>query len=311
MGRLRICITGAAGLLGQATVREARRRGHDVCAIVRRRSQTPPLWAADPAIAVVEADLSEFGTAVREAVVEADGLLHLAARLTGDDIQMRADTIDPTRALLALRPRHMVLASSLCVYDARALPPFSALDESCGIEPVPSLRDAYCRAKLAQEALVIQAGANAWILRIGILYGHGRFWNSYLGQRFGSVVIGPSAGQVPLCHVRTAASALVQASECAPQGAEIVNIIDDPLPDRKAYIAALRSRGDIACHVSLGWRVPHLLASLTRDRGLGLLRRPVIAARLKPHTYPNARMQARLGPIPPVDWHSAVEEETA
>lgn len=308
MGGLKLCITGAAGFLGQSVVSEARRRGHGVCAIVRHISQVPLAWAADPAIRVVEADLSEPGSAVREAVMEADSLLHLAARMQGDDTQMRADTLAPTRALLALRPRRLVLASSLTVYDAKALPPHDALDETCRTERAPNLRDAYCRAKLAQETLVLQSGTNAWILRIGILYGQGRLSNAHLGLRLGRIVIGPAVGQLPLCHVRTAAAALVRGAEHPPRGIEIVNVLDDQLPERGAYAAALKARGDISRHLSVGWSVPYFLAGLIRDHGPGLLRRPVVAARLKPFTYPNRRMQARLGPLSTADWRAAMEE---
>ncbi|WLR94982.1 NAD-dependent epimerase/dehydratase family protein [Shinella zoogloeoides] len=308
MGGLKVCITGAAGFLGQAAVSEARRRGHGVCAVVRHISQVPLAWAADPAIRVVEADLSKPGRSVQQAVAEADSLLHLAARMRGDDAQMRAGTLAPTRALLALQPRRFVLASSLSVYDATALPPHDALDETCRTERRPNLRDAYCRAKLAQETLVLQSGTNAWILRIGILYGQGRLWNAHLGLRLGRLVIGPAGGQLPLCHVRTAAAALVRGAEQAPRGIEIVNVLDDQLPERGVYIAALRARGDVSRHLPVGWSVPYFLAGLVRDRGPGLLRRPVVAARLKPLTYPNRRMQARLGPLSTADWHAAMEE---
>ena len=307
MGGLRVCITGAAGFLGKATVEEALRRGHQVCAIVRRMSQIPHPWAINPAITVIEADLSEPSQAVAKAVAETDGLLHLAACLQGDDAQMTAGTLAPTRILLALGPRRLILASSLSVYDASALSPHDALDETCGTERRPRVRDAYCRAKLAQESLVLQSETNAWILRIGILYGQGRLWNSHLGLRVGPIVIGPLSGQLPLCHVRTAAAALIRGVENRPRGTEIVNVLDDRLPERATYLSALKAHGDVSCNLPLGWSVPHFLASLLRDYGPGLLRRPVVAARLKPFTYPNRRMQARLGPIPTVDWQVAIE----
>ena len=308
MGGLIIGITGAGGFLGQGAVLEARRRGHEVRALLRSESRAPAAWAGDAGITVVAADLSDPGHAARQAIAEADCLLHLAARMAGNDAQMREGTLAPTRALLALPPRRLVLASSMAVYDAGTLSPHGRIDESSGTEQAADLRDAYCRAKLAQEAAVLQSGVSAWILRIGILYGAGRLWNPHLGQRIGRLVVGPGKGELPLCHVRTAAAALIGAAERPSRGTEIVNVVDDPLPDRKAYVAALKARGDVACHLPLEWRIPHFFAGLLHDRGPGLLRRPVIAARLKPLSYPNTHMQARLGPIPAVDWRTVMEE---
>ncbi len=302
MGTLRICVTGAAGLLGRATVKEARRQGHSVVAMLRHGAQAPAEWAGDTSITIVETSLSVRSPELQSCICEADALIHLAARMTGNDAQMQAATIDPTRFILNFEPVNLLLASSLCVYDAGTLPAYSTLDESCTTERQPARRDAYCRAKLDQETLIRMNRNNAWILRVGALYDDKSFWNAHLGQRIGHLLVGPLAGDVPLCHLTTAAGALVQAATRCPKGIEVINVVDSTLPSRATLVMALKSRGDIHYHVPISWRLPHTLAGLIGDRGPGLLRRPVIASRLKPLKYSNKAMLSRLGPLPEFGW---------
>jgi nucleoside-diphosphate-sugar epimerase len=67
----RICVTGAAGKAGRATVRELREHGYDVLAT------DTALGAADVASGVLRADLTDYGQAT-EVLRGCDGVVHLA-----------------------------------------------------------------------------------------------------------------------------------------------------------------------------------------------------------------------------------------
>ncbi len=328
-----IAVTGAAGFLGRAVVAEARRRGHCVRALVRSAHAIPDAWRSDTHIDVVALDLAEQGSAAELAagLAGVSAVIHAAARLDGTDDEHARDTVAAFQAVLAAcvavrtepRPR-LILIGSLAVYEASSLADGAVLDETCPLERRPDLRDAYCRAKLRQERLATDAarrdGLAVRILRVGALYGPGRLWNAHLG-----VVVGPALllvgrdGELPTCHVDYAAAAAVRAAE-APLGPddqaepgpiagalpghiEFIDVVDPVRPSRREYLDALARTGwnkrvvpigrkwlaglaAVLCRVGLGSKVP------------GLLRTRVLAARMKPLRYSNARLLERLGTLP-------------
>lgn len=291
MGALTLAVTGASGYLGRAVVAQARARGHLVRALLRDVRRAPAGWSHDPGVKLIEAPLERLAS---PAFAGVDAVLHLAAAMSGDDAAHERHTLEPTRLLLRAMagceplPR-LVLASSLSVLGG--MREGDTVTEETPLEAEPQKRDAYARAKLAQEALVSAhaeaTGASVAILRIGAIWGPGRLWNGHLGVAMGPLLIRTgSGGQVPLAHVTRVAHMLVLAAERHRQGLQIAHVVDVDLPDRARYIAALRKGGWPRWVLPLGWPVMRALSVLGRLPGMpGLLRAPVQRARIMPLRY--------------------------
>ncbi|MCB1367287.1 MAG: glycosyltransferase [Rhodobacteraceae bacterium] len=293
-----LAVTGAAGFIGREVVAVARAEGYAVRAILRDTTSAPAFWQDDPLISVHVVDLGANDATLRlqPALAGAVAVIHLAGAMDGDDTSHERDTLGGTRHLLSAlaglpMPRaKLVLASSLAVYDAFAVPVGGVLDEAAPLEQEPEERDAYCRAKLAQERLVRDSGLEAVILRPGAVVGPGRDWNGHQGVRLGRVLIttGPD-GQVPLVSVETCADAFVQAVHMKP--GTVVNVLDRDLPDRRRHIKELRRDGRIGPVVAMPWRLAApvvdtlaLIPALSRHLP-GLLRPRILRARLMPRRY--------------------------
>lgn len=316
MTGMKILITGAGGFIGRRIVDEARDNGHQAIAVVRNPEAAPKSWLSDSGIKIARIDLTAADAQYQLAKLlpEVDAIIHAAAIMTGDpDYQIR-ETIGATDAILAAMnssetlPR-VVLVSSLSVYDGQALKVGDLLTEVSPLEANPLARDSYCRGKLAQETRVRAAaeteGFELWIMRPGAVFGPGRLWNGHLGHPCGPALIQmESGGQVPISYVDHTAQALVLAASTSADGVEVVNVIDDDLPDRSAYVTALQSGGWPRFVLPLNWRLlnafGHLLSGVPGlgQRLPGLLRPAVIQARMKPVSYNNSHLRARLD-VPP------------
>lgn len=316
MTGLNILVTGANGFIGRHVVATARAAGHTVAALVRDPGTVPGNWATDPGIAVAELDLTAPQAPGRLAALLAgmNAVIHAAAVMRGDPARQVEATVAATETVLAAlkscsaAPR-LVLVSSLSVYDGRALATGATLTEASPLEADPMARDAYCRAKLAQESHVRRAaeaqGFDLWILRPGAVFGPGQLWNGHLGHPLGPVLIRMArGGDIPVSFVDHTAQALVRAAATPAQGIELVNVIDDDLPDRASYIAALRRGGWPRLVLPLSWRLLSAAgAILQRIPGLGrrlpgLLSPATLHARMKPLHFDNSRLHARLD-MPP------------
>jgi len=284
-----LAVTGATGYLGRAVVEAARAQGLVVRALVRDAARVPAGWADDAGITVQAGALERLSPADLTGV---DAVLHLAAAMQGDDAAQEAGTLAPMRALLAAMAGcdpvpALVLAGSMSVYGG--MHPGDTVTEGTPLEPRPDQRDAYTRAKLAQEMLARAhaeaTGGAVAILRIGAIWGPGRLWNGHLGLAKGPLLIRMgSGGQIPLTHVTRAAAVVVQAATV--QGVQVANVLDADLPDRARYIAALRQGGWPRLVLPLGWPVMRALSGLGALPGMpGLLRKPVQAARIMPLRY--------------------------
>ncbi len=295
MGTMTLAITGANGFLGQACVAAALAHGHRVRALVRRDEPALP-----EAVDVIHCDLAEGVPA--EALIGVDAVIHIAAAMSNDPAFLARDTTQATTSLIEAILRdagsaRLVLAGSISVYDAYGAQDSSSIDEDAPLETDLARREGYMRAKLVQEIQAQEANLPVWALRIGALYGPGRNWNAHIGPVFGPVLVSLSRrGSVPLCHVENAAEALVLAAETTPQHRfEALNIVDDNLPSRAAFIRHAH-RGP---HLPFSWRVLMPFAVLVEGvlgaRAPGLLRPRVLAARMRPASYPNHRAKTRLG----------------
>jgi nucleoside-diphosphate-sugar epimerase len=311
MGEMTLMITGAAGYVGRATVAAAREAGHDVVAVVRLAGVVPDGWVDDDGIEVVEADLSDPSCIPALNMEGVSAVIHTAATLAGDDATQEKHTLLGTHHLTeAIRtapdkPR-LVLVSSISVYSGMDLPKTPVIDETSSLERNPDQRDAYCRAKQEQEDICVSAaqemGLELRLMRLGAVFGPDRLWNAHVGPGFGPFVLRLNpGGEIPLCHIAHAAEALVQAAETpvpsGPDGAiEVLNLVDDDLPDRIRFLNAMARTGWPKVIVPLHWRLFDILAGLLSwlPGRPGLFRRETLRYRMASAHYPNARLKARL-----------------
>ncbi len=300
----RVLITGAAGYLGRAVTRHALAQGWSVRALVR--SGDAPEGAE-----IVRGDLASMDVA--PLLTGVDAVIHTAAAMTGTDADMARDTVRATERLALAMSRggtaaHLVLAGSMAVYAAG--PENGLIDEASAVEPAPQRRDAYTRAKLAQEFAAAGAGP-VWICRIGAVWGPGRTWHGHIGAAAGPVVVRIGKGEIPLCHVDHGAAALVLAAGTKPDGRQILNILDDERPDAARYLAALRQGGWPRTTLPLHWKILDALSGIAPARAPGLLRREVLRARMMPRRYDNARAKTALGWTPHLTFGAAMADALA
>lgn len=299
---LSLLITGAGGFLGQAVVAAALKRGHAVRALVRRETALP------------EGAIAQFCDLGRDPIDLSgiDAVIHCAAAMTGDDAQQERDTIGPTRTLVdaiaatAIHPR-LVLVSSLSVFGYGPLNTGDTITESAALETAPQDRDAYTRAKLAQEALA-KALTDVWLIRAGLIYGPGRTWNAHIGVGLGPVLLRiGNRGEIPLIHVDDCATGLVLAAETPSDQPQALNLIGDELPDRPTFVAAHKASGWPRYSMPLPWQAVLLagraFAMFPRP---GLLRPPVLKARMMPLHYPNDAAKKALGWTPQIPFQAGM-----
>ncbi len=332
-----VLITGATGFVGASALRAARAAGHEVIALGRDAAKAA-IFAEDAGVTFHALDLgaADAGAALAPLLARADAVIHAAAAMAGDDAAHRVQTVAPTATLLeAMKEgqgaKRLVLVSSFSVYGFAALPDNACLDETTPIEPDPARRDAYARAKLAQERLVIEAaqhsGIEAQILRPGAIYGAGRTWSARLGvAQAGRVFCIGGDAPVPAVHVDHVGAALVAAAILPMQALDdypvitgagriaLINIVDPEPPTQSDWLGAIGKSP-----VRLPRGVVMKLA-----KGLGLIgdlwpafgrRLPTgageatLAARYKPLRYSLARAEDRLDYTPAHGFQDAIKED--
>lgn len=300
MGALKLFLTGAGSYVGRAATDCALRAGHNV--VLHSRYGHGSVGPEGPDVSRVESALDSAD--LPALMAGCDAVIHVAGRMTGSEADFRKDVVEDSRALMraarAAGVARVVLAGSVSVYGASA--PGAIITEDSPLEPRPEQRDAYTRAKLAQEAAMRdEAGGIALsILRLGAIWGPGRLWNAHIGVARGPVVIRIGRdGQIPLCEVDRAGEALVAAADA---DACVVNVLDDDLPDRVRFLNALSHSGWPKLVLPLSWR---LLDRIARERagGPGLLRRATLRARMMPMGWDGRRAVAALslGPQHPFE----------
>lgn len=297
---LNLLVTGAGGFLGRAVVAEARAQGHAVRGVTR----------AD--VDLVTGDLSGLLDGI-------ECVIHLAGALSGDCAVQARDTLTATRRLIAAMqaqplPPRLVLASSIAVYSADAS---GVVTEATPIEDRPERRDAYARAKLAQEGMLRVSGLRHTILRPGAILGPGRMMTAHLGPGMGgTLILMERGGEVPIVSLNDCARAFVLAAETPGEG-RALNILGADRPTRARYVAALRRTGWPRHVLPLNWRLLAPLAWLLLPLGArvpGLLRPAVLRARMRPVRYDIAAAQLALGWVPQDDFDTAfarAQEEAA
>ena len=309
----RLVITGAGGFLGKALVAAAQDASADVV----------PLGRAD-------ADLAD-GTGLAEILAGADAVIHAAAGSGGDDSHAR-DTLQATEHLLKAMPdgARLVLVSSFSVYAFDGMPDWALLDEMSPTDPDGGARDAYARAKIAQEKLAIHAaqtaGLDLWIARPGAIFGAGRTTTARLGwQKAGRWICPGGDAPVPAIHVDDCARALVRAALVADGGwpedmpiltgaghVRIVNLVSPEPPRQSDWLAAIGAEKQIKLprkHLMRAATALELLGDVVPSFGRRVpngLSAQTLAARFKPLHYASHRAQDRLGYAPAQSFAEAM-----
>ncbi|WP_411078896.1 NAD-dependent epimerase/dehydratase family protein [Streptomyces sp. cmx-18-6] len=168
-----IALTGATGFIGSAVLRrlcDGDGPGRDVA--VRVLTRTAPAGRAKvPGVSWLPVDL-EDPASLRGALDGVDVLMHLAARVTGDEAQCRAVNLTGTRSLVDEARRagveRLLHLSTAAVYGAG---PHHGIAVN---ETAPAPVSAASRTRLAAESPVIDAGGT--VLRPGLVLGSGDRW---------------------------------------------------------------------------------------------------------------------------------------
>jgi UDP-glucose 4-epimerase len=252
-----------------------------------------------------------------------DAVVHLAAKMQGPDEAIIRTALEGTRRLVDAMEqaavRHLVLASSLSVYDWGAVE--RVLDEDSPLEPRPEERDAYTTAKVRQEQLArercARSGIALTVLRPGLLWGAGREDPPTIGPRLGvlQVLIGP-ARQLPVVHVENCADAFAAAADAGPRAAGTFNVIDHPDVTVRRFVRdRLRRTGRFGLSLPAAYR-PSLAAAsaLYRLTPAPLRRRlpsfvapPRFAARYRPVLIDGARFRNAIGWRPPLGYDRCLD----
>lgn len=292
MGALSVFITGTGSYLGRAAADYAMREGYEV--VLHSRFGHRRNWPDVPEVFPVACPLDspELPALMRGS----HAVIHVAGRMAGSEAEFRKDVVEDSRAVMrAAREAgvsRVVLAGSVSVYGAGA--PEAVITEDSPLEPHPDLRDAYTRAKLAQEEAMREAVGELGlsILRLGAIWGPGRLWNAHVGVAKGPLLIRIGRdGQIPLCEVERAGEALIAAVAAEPC---TVNVLDDDLPDRVRFLNALSASGWPKLVVPLSWRLLDRIAGQS-PAPPGLLRRATLRARMMPMGWDGRRAVERLG----------------
>lgn len=247
---MRVMVTGAAGFLGRYTVAELLRRGHAVTAVVRPGSALPEALTA-PGVVVLRTDLRRPSGGLREALLDAEAVVHLAAGMSGTPRARFEATVLATESLLELMRElgwrgRLVHVSSLAVYGFNQLPRGAVLDEQAPLEPDLGRRDDYAWTKTWQERVVTrvarEAGIETVIVRPGAVYGRERRFQQRLGRPLGSrgLLLVGGRNRLPLTYVGNTASLLAECAQNPRAAGQIFNAIDPNPPRQWSYLLRWR-----------------------------------------------------------------------
>jgi nucleoside-diphosphate-sugar epimerase len=250
-----ILVTGAAGFIGGRVLENLLQRGFCSIRCLVRSAANPVSWQRlmentgyGSKLEMVTGDLLSREDC--DAVTKDVSLIYHLAAGTGTKSFADAfmNSVVTTRNLLDAAVRHGVLrrfvgVSSFAVYAGRRNPEARVLDEACPTEDRPELRgDAYCFAKVKQEALIADYGRRLGLpyvlVRPGVVYGPGK---SRIHGRVGLGTFGiflhlGGGNPLPLTFVDNCADAIVLAGLTAGIEGEALNVVDDALPSSRQFL---------------------------------------------------------------------------
>jgi UDP-glucose 4-epimerase len=278
-------------------------------------------WAG--AVELFTADL-RGGEDLAGALDGIEAVVHLAARVDGDDADQFAAAVRGTERLLEAMARagtrRLVLASSMAVYDWSAAS--GTLTEQSPLEDEIYQRDGYAQAKWWQERLArrlcAQHGIALTVLRPGFIWGPGNVEIAGVGQRVGRwhVVVGPRR-TVPLTYVENCADCFGLALEDPAAVGGTFNVVDPDAPTAWEFASGpMRRAGSSELRLPLPYAVASRLVRLVwalsrlvlgpKLRLPGLLTPRVFDVRFKPLRYSSAALQQALGWKPPLSFDRSV-----
>ena len=220
--------------------------------------------------------------------------------------------------------RHIIGISTLAIYDYRKIPGNTELIETSPLEENFPLRHPYVHAKRRQEDMIKDfATTHSWrytILRPGLVYGPGRTWFHHLGMQLAPKqwLCLAANGLLPLTHVENCATAIVSCLEKEAANKEIINLIDDNIPNRKQYMQTLANLTSTDINIiSIPW-LPLNIASticswINEKLLLGKLPLPDILSaaslqsRCKPVLYSNKKAKSLLQWQPEIGYKDGLE----
>jgi len=209
---MRIAVTGATGFVGGRIAKRLAEGGHEVVALGRRPRR--PAGLSD-AMEYRAWDLGDASAAAPPELGRVDAVVHAAAHVAdwGPDSPFQIVTVQGTERLLAAvaEDARVVIVGSASVYD-----PFRGHDRAREDEaPVGRYRNAYGRAKAAQERVALARRPDAIVLRPRCVYGSGDTTllpRLVAARRHGRLLL-PAGGRhsMSVTHVDTVADAVAAA----------------------------------------------------------------------------------------------------
>jgi nucleoside-diphosphate-sugar epimerase len=242
---MKLFVTGGTGVIGRPAVAALRDSGHEVRAVARRAEAAERLRSvgAEP----VEVDLFD-GVAVRAAVGDSDGVLHLATNVPLLRKAVRTSGWATHNRLRTVATRHLADAAraggaALFVKESITFVYADAgdrwIDESAPLaDPLDDLQATKDGEDIASE--LVPDGVRVVVLRFGLFYGGvgNRATDDALrlAKLGGSTIAGKPGSYMSSIHVDDAAAA-VAASVDAPSG--VYNACDDEPLTRREHLDAL------------------------------------------------------------------------
>lgn len=325
---MKLFITGASGFVGQYVVAEALRKGHQVHAVVRPSTDVTKLtWANHPNVNLVRIDL-RCKAGIATALQNIDAVIHLAAAKDGDFYTRFAGTVIATEnlldAMLEANIQRLVNISTFCVYDYLRIPKGSIFNEDSAIECDPLEREEYTQTKLLQEELVHEFQQNHPLqlttIRPGLIYGRDNTWSTLLGGKLMGDLwlrIGGYA-TMPLAYIENCADAIICAAERDEAIGQIINIVDDNLPNQRTYVKKLQQYNlPIPKTIPINWTLMRSIAWMFwkynqvvlkgQARLPGIFNPIILDARFKHFRFSNARAKQVLNWTPKYSLDQSLE----
>jgi nucleoside-diphosphate-sugar epimerase/predicted dehydrogenase len=272
MGRARILVTGATGLIGRHLVRQLLQKGDRVRIFVRRQPSAE--FMNDSNVEVFLGDLGD-PAAVDQAVAGTKIVYHLGAAMKGGAHDHERGTVCGTQNIVESVLRHdvqrLVYISSLSCLHAAASGRDSVVTEDWPIEPSPIKRGDYTQAKTEAEKIVRDAVRDrhlrAVVLRPGRVFGPGMtLLTPEVARRMGNlfVILGDGTRELPLVYVEDVVNAIILAAENSSFDGRVFHIVD------RTHITQNQLVDDYILKNAIGAKVIHLPVTVLYGLALGL-----------------------------------------
>lgn len=302
----RMLVTGASGFVGGAVARAAVADGWEVVTTSRRT-------AAVPGARHVAWDLTRPAPAEVLGLGRLDVVVHCASYVgeSGPRAQVRAATVDGTRAVLAAAPGvRVVHMSSASVYDP-SVPSVRVREDAA---PVSQYLNPYAEAKADAERVVLAearaSGREVVVLRPHAVYGPGdtTLLPRVLGAVRGDRLLLPGGGDVlqALTAVGTLVEASLRAAVVGLDGPLVANVTDAEAVVLRDALTELLDRRGLAVRVvpvpaRAAWLVAGIgeaLGAVSGGRVVPRLSRYALSHLLHERTYDLTVATDRLGVRP-------------